>query len=206
MEKQIQKKSGGQEKIGNQKNSFISVCYVKYLGRLNSSMENSEEKQSFRDNLNEVFKVNETAREVATIAADPKPTAVVPAAQKASEDEDYDNARKKLNQVLSLGSDALENLIEIAKEAESPKAYESVASMIKALSDAAGKLVEVQVQKREAAKIEVEIEGKAAPADNSKNTQNNIFVGSTRELLDMLKGPSDTRKKEAIEVKATPVP
>ena len=99
--------------------------------------------------------------------------------------QDYDYARSILKQAEAYNSEAIEGILNIARNSDQPRAYEVAIAAIKNLQDNAKDMLAVQeTQKR----IEKE-EGKS----NIK-TQNNLFVGSTKDLLSAIK------KEEAIDV------
>lgn len=105
---------------------------------------------------------------------------------------DTEQARKTMNELIAKGSTAIDDIINIAKQTDHPRAYEVVGQLIKTVSDVAKDLVNVQ-------KAEQELNRK----DPVKiNTQNNVFVGSTHELMKMLKNTA--QDVEVIEAKIEP--
>ena len=98
-------------------------------------------------------------------------------------DTDYNYARENLYNVIERGSDALSNLVEIANQSESPRAYEIVGQLIKTLSDANKDLLEVQNKVK---KLREETE------KGPTNVTNALFIGNTTELQKMIKD----RKKD----------
>lgn len=143
-------------------------------------------KQDFREKLASAFELEEKAEKAQELIVAEPVNLPVSAVQRQKEDADYEIAQDALNKVIKLGIDALENLVELAKDTEQPKAFDPVAGLVKSVSDAAGKLVEIQVQKREASKVEAETNDRAPKS--TKNVQNNVYVGSTAELLELMKG------------------
>lgn len=92
---------------------------------------------------------------------------------------DYDNTRDNLNDLISMGKEALGTALSVAKQSEHPRAFEVVGNLIKQLADVNQQLMDVHQQKK---KLEEPTKGQA-----TKNTTNNaIFVGSTAELSKML--------------------
>lgn len=97
-------------------------------------------------------------------------------------DADYEYARNNLRGLIENGKIAMENIIFLAKEGESPRAYEVVGQLIKTLAETNKDLLDLGKKVREAkGKDKVD----AAPAQNVTNA---LFVGSTAELQKMLKG------------------
>lgn len=101
--------------------------------------------------------------------------------------EDYKFARKNLKNAMEIGNEALEDLIEIAKSSQQPRAYEVIATLVKNVSDASDKLMDVNKKLHE-------IEIIAEPEKNLKNMdklelnqQNNTYyVGSTADLQELI--------------------
>jgi len=92
-------------------------------------------------------------------------------------DSDYAYARENLYNVIERGSDALNNLVDIAHASEHPRAYEVVGSLIKTLTDANKDLLEIQKKVKD-----LKTESKKGP----DNVTNALFVGSTAELQKMI--------------------
>ena len=89
---------------------------------------------------------------------------------------DYDFSRDQYHNLVSKGNDALDELLSVAKESESPRAYEVAAQLIRNLSDTTKELLELQKAKKE-----IEKETK-----DPRNVNNSLFIGSTKELQDLL--------------------
>lgn len=115
------------------------------------------------------------------------PSEVFPAAIPSIED-DAQHARETLHNLISKGNEAVDGILHIAKNSDHPRAYEVVGQLIKTVSDVAKDLLEVQKRKKELEKID-------AP---KIQTQNNLFVGSTSELLKAMKSQIPTG--ESIDV------
>ena len=96
---------------------------------------------------------------------------------------DYDYSRETYYELIERGKDALENMIEVARESEHPRAYEVLSGMIKNISDVNDRLMDLNKKKKEIDKKD-EIKKIA-------NTTNNLFVGSTTELQKLLKNESE---------------
>jgi hypothetical protein len=98
-------------------------------------------------------------------------------------ENDYKYQRENLYNLIERGQDAIDGILELAKEGEHPRAYEVALNGIKQVADVTDKLVDLQ----EKMKKLKEVPGSNAP----KNVTNALFVGSTAELQKMLKGKSD---------------
>ena len=97
------------------------------------------------------------------------------------EDTDFQYARENLYNLIERGQDGLEELIEIAKQSEHPRAFEVVGQLIDKLTTTNKELLNLHKTKKD---IQTE---KGGPT----NVTNALFVGSTAELQKMLKGKKD---------------
>lgn len=94
-------------------------------------------------------------------------------------EQDYDLARSNLRKVLEQAMALLPYAISLAREAESPRVYESTSAFIKTISDINKDLIEVteRILKQDPNA------GKNAPQEQATVTNNAIFVGTTEELF-----------------------
>jgi len=92
-------------------------------------------------------------------------------------EDDAEHARNTLNSLIDKGNTAIDGILHIAKNSDHPRAYEVAGQLIKTVSDVAKDLLEVQKRKKDLQKTD-------AP---KINTQNNLFVGSTSELMKAMK-------------------
>jgi len=99
----------------------------------------------------------------------------------ANPDADY--SRSNYYNLIERGNEALDGILEVAKESQHPRAYEVAANMIKNLSDVTEKLMILQKQQRE-------LQPKDAAPTNI-NVDKAVFVGSTADLLKKLKNESN---------------
>lgn len=92
--------------------------------------------------------------------------------------DDYEYSRETLYDLIEKGKDALENMIEVARESEHPRAYEVLSGLIKNVSDTNDKLMDLnKKQKQMNEKDEVK---------QVENQQNNYFLGSTADIQKLL--------------------
>lgn len=90
--------------------------------------------------------------------------------------KDYITVRKNLREILMTGADAIDSVLTVAKESDSPRAYEVAAQLIKAVADVNKDLLEIHKKVKE-------IEGGEASSQKATSiTNNSIFVGSTKDL------------------------
>ena len=93
--------------------------------------------------------------------------------------KDYDYTRGNLYSIIEKGQEVLNGVLELAQESEQPRAYEVAGQLIKSVSDATDKLMDLQKKLKD-----VE-EDKVVKGPSTVN--NALFVGSTAELAKMLK-------------------
>lgn len=96
---------------------------------------------------------------------------------------DYEKVRTNYEDIIEKGKDAIDDILEIARESEHPRAFEVAATMIKNVTEANEKLILLQKQMRDM---------KKGQKESSKTTIDKaIFVGSTAELSKLLKGKQE---------------
>ena len=100
-------------------------------------------------------------------------------------DNDYEYQRRNFYQLVERGQDAIDGILELAKESEHPRSYEVAGQLIKNVADVTEKLGELQLKMQKL---------KEVPNNAPKNVTNALFVGSTAELQKMLKGNNNGKK------------
>ena len=113
-------------------------------------------------------------------------TEIIPAPQKSMKDfhleRDYDYVRGNLKDIVEKGTVAIDGILSVASEGDSPRAYEVVSQLIKSVSEANKDLISLHKSIKEIKKEDSSVHG------NTKNvTNNSIFVGSTKALQDLVK-------------------
>jgi len=98
---------------------------------------------------------------------------------------DFSLARTNLMELIQSGTVSLERLTDIASQSQHPRAFEVVSTMINTLVNANKELLQLQTKIRELNALD----GKGAGGPQVIN--NNLFVGSTHELLKTLKNMND---------------
>ncbi len=93
-------------------------------------------------------------------------------------ENDYKYQRENFYNLVERGSDAIEGILELAKEGEHPRAYEVAGNLIKQVAEVTEKLGDLQEKMRRL---------KEVPDNAPKNVTNALFVGSTAELQKMMK-------------------
>ena len=93
-------------------------------------------------------------------------------------EKDYEYQRENFYKLVERGSVAIEGILELAKEGEHPRAYEVAGNLIKQVAEVTEKLGDLQEKMRKL---------KEVPDNAPKNVTNALFVGSTKELQNILK-------------------
>jgi len=93
--------------------------------------------------------------------------------------KDYEYTRGNLYSIIEKGQEAINGILELAQETEQPRAYEVAGQLIKSVSDATDKLMELQKKLKD---VEEDTSQKGPT-----NVTNALFVGSTADLQKMLK-------------------
>ena len=94
----------------------------------------------------------------------------------SNKQNDYEYSRETYYELLEKGKDALDTMVEVARESEHPRAYEVLSGMIKNLSDVNDKLMDLNKKVKELSDEPKRVE----------NQQNNIFLGSTADIQKLL--------------------
>ena len=97
--------------------------------------------------------------------------------------KDIDFAKDNIKEIIERGDMSLTELIAIAKQSESPRAFEVVSTMMKTLLDANKEYVEMSTRKKYAKE--------ESPAAAQTNVTNNNLILSTHDLLKMMKGETE---------------
>jgi len=93
------------------------------------------------------------------------------------QDSDYKYSREVFYGLVERGQDAIEGILDIAKESEHPRVYEVAGQLIKTVSETTEKLMDLQAKMKELDK----------DSSMPNKVQNNLFVGSSTELQRLLK-------------------
>ena len=129
-------------------------------------------------NLDDAFNVESTivpAKENVGITPEQKPDRLT----KDDIEKDYEYTRGNLYSIIEKGQEAINGILELAQESEMPRAYEVAGQLIKSVSDATDKLMDLQKKLKD---VEEETKQKGPTTVN-----NAMFVGSTAELQKLLK-------------------
>ena len=130
------------------------------------------------DILNEVLGVSEpTPKEVVVSKPVPRPSDELD-----DVDADYKYQRDNFYNLIEKGQNAIEGILNVAKESDHPRGYEVAGNLIKQVAEVTEKLGDLQEKMKKL---------KEVPKSAPKNVTIALFVGSTAELQKMLKGKTD---------------
>ena len=106
-------------------------------------------------------------------------------------ENDFQYARENLYNIIERGTDALNGIVDIANQSQHPRSFEVVADLVRTLSGANKDLLDIQKKMKD---MDPEKHG-------PKKVENNLFIGSTKELTDLLDGGArkiPTKKKKDV--------
>jgi len=139
------------------------------------------------DKLNEVLNI---AEEVLDKKEEKNPLEIIKepsvpvAPQNDDVDTDFETGRGELYKLLEKGNEAIDGILNLAKEGEHPRAYEVAGQLIKSQSEIAQNLLDLQDKLKKIKDVK-----ELGP----KNVTNALFVGSTTELQKMIKKNKDKK-------------
>ena len=139
------------------------------------------------DKLNEVLNIAEEVldkkeeKNPLEIVKEP-PVPVVP--EDDNPDTDFETGRGELYKLLEKGNEAIDGILNLAKEGEHPRAYEVAGQLIKTQSEVAQNLLDLRDKLKKIKDVK-----ELGP----KNVTNALFVGSTTELQKMIKKNKDKK-------------
>ena len=107
--------------------------------------------------------------------------------KKADVDNDYKYSRENYYNLIERGQEAIEGILDIAREGQHPRAYEVAGQLIGQVGQTVDKLQDLQKKLKDL---------KELPKTANQNIKNALFVGSTAELQKMLKKDENTKVKD----------
>ena len=134
------------------------------------------------DNVNDILGIEKKTEVAITDFEQPAPVPRVVDESKTDVDNDYEHSRDNYYNLIDKGNQAIEGILDIAKEGQHPRAYEVAGQLIGQVAQTVDKLQDLQKKLKDL---------KEVPNKTSANIKNALFVGSTAELQKML-----NRKKE----------
>ena len=144
------------------------------------------------DNVNEILGIEK--KENSVQVSDFEQPAPVPRKideTKTDVDNDYEHSRDNYYNLIDKGNQAIEGILDIAKEGQHPRAYEVAGQLIGQVAQTVDKLQDLQKKLKDL---------KELPKSANTNIKNALFVGSTNELQKMLRKESpETSAEKKIE-------
>ena len=141
------------------------------------------------DKVNDILGIKEESTPVAELMVQEK-NVPVPRKEDPKKDDidnDYKYSRENYYNLIERGQDAIQGILDVAKEGQHPRAYEVAGVLIKNVADTVDKLQDLQAK---LSKL------KELPNKTTAKIQNALFVGSTTDLQKMLKDKKIVNVKE----------
>ena len=129
-----------------------------------------------KDILDEILDIEETTAEL----VESKPSTLTIKRDKTLDDvdSDYKYQRENFYNLIERGQDAIDGILEVAKQSDHPRSYEVAGNLISQVADITEKLGKLQASMKRL---------KEVPNNAPKNVTNALYVGSTAELQKLLK-------------------
>jgi hypothetical protein len=136
------------------------------------------------DKVNEILGIEPDNKPTleSIIKIDNPPVPRIEDTNKSDVDNDYKYSRDNYYDLIQKGQEAIEGILEIAKEGQHPRAYEVAGQLITNVAQTVDKLQDLQKKLKDL---------KDLPKTANQNIKNALFVGSTAELQKMLKRESE---------------
>ena len=133
-----------------------------------------------KNNLDDAFNIAPTEVEVDPVEVK-EPVGIQKPDRLTKDDieKDYEYTRGSLYSIIEKGQEAINGILELAQDSEMPRAYEVAGQLIKRVSDATDKLMDLQKKVKDV--------NEDTPQKGPNTVNNALFVGSTAELAKLLK-------------------
>ena len=129
-----------------------------------------------KDILDEILDIEETTGELVK----EKPKDIIVRDDTLDDiDSDYKYQRENFYNLIERGQDAIDGILEVAKQSDHPRSYEVAGNLISQVAEVTEKLSRLQSSMKRL---------KEVPNNAPKNVTNALYVGSTAELQKLLKG------------------
>ena len=128
-----------------------------------------------KDILDEILDIEETTGELVK----EKPKDIILRDDTLDDvDSDYKFQRENFYNLIERGQDAIDGILEVAKQSDHPRSYEVAGNLISQVAEVTEKLSRLQSSMKRL---------KEVPNNAPKNVTNALYVGSTAELQKLLK-------------------
>ena len=132
-----------------------------------------------KDILDEILDIEETTGEV----VQQEPNNLIKRDDALDDvDSDYKFQRENFYNLIERGQDAIDGILEVARQSDHPRSYEVAGNLISQVADVTEKLGKLQSAMKRL---------KEVPNNAPKNVTNALYVGSTAELQKLLKKDKD---------------
>ena len=139
----------------------------------------------FNDTLDNTLGITDIVEKQLEVVS-PKPKPVVKTNDNELEN-DYKYQRENFYQLVERGQDAVQGILDLARESEHPRAFEVAGNLIKQVADTVDKLQDLQGKLKSL---------KDVPNKTNTNIKQALFVGSSAELHKMLKNKNKDVQSE----------
>ena len=127
--------------------------------------------KTLEKNLSEIFDIEPTEKQIEDVP--------VVISTDNDVETDFNIARTNINSLLQKGNTAVDNLLNVAKETEHPRAYEVVANLIKTMADLNKDLLDIQKKRKEL--------NNNKPTSEKTIIDKAVFIGSTAEMVKLIR-------------------
>ena len=127
--------------------------------------------KTLEKNLSEIFDIEPTEKQIEDVS--------VVISTDNDVETDFNIARTNINSLLQKGNTAVDNLLNVAKETEHPRAYEVAANLIKTLADLNKDLLDIQKKRKEL--------NNNKPTSEKTIIDKAVFIGSTAEMVKLIR-------------------
>jgi len=127
--------------------------------------------KTLEKNLSEIFDIEPTEKQIEDVP--------VVISTDNDVETDFNIARTNINSLLQKGNTAVDNLLNVAKETEHPRAYEVAANLIKTLADLNKDLLDIQKKRKEL--------NNNKPTSEKTIIDKAVFIGSTTEMVKLIR-------------------
>ena len=147
------------------------------------------------DNVNEILGIEKKENKI-RLSDFEKPVSVPKKIDenKSDIDNDYENSRDNYYNLIEKGNEAIEGILDIAREGQHPRAYEVAGQLIGQVANTVDKLQDLQKKLKDL---------KEVTKKSDTKIQNALFVGSTAELQKMLQAKKDEESEKIIDAEPT---
>ena len=131
--------------------------------------------RSVDDKIADVLKIDvEKPQETEVVKYEPKE---IVQSNAPAHERDFEWSRENIMMAISTGQNSLEELFELAKQSQQPRAFEVISHLIKTITEANKDLIELHRKKLDMDPERIQ----------GKTVNQNLFVGSTKELMEIIK-------------------